>query len=129
MKVGLSLKIALGSFAVSLVVLAVKYAAYLLTGSIALYSDALESIINVATAAAAILAIRIAAQPPDAEHPYGHHKAEYLSAVVVGTMIVVAAVAILREAYFGFLAPKALDAPFTGLAVSTGATVLNAVWS
>ena len=72
----LSLKIALGSFGVSLVVLAVKYAAYLLTGSIALYSDALESLVNVATAGAAIAAIRIAARPPDAEHPYGHDKAE-----------------------------------------------------
>lgn len=125
----LSLKIAVGSLAVSLVVLAIKYSAYLLTGSVALYSDALESIINVATAAAAIIAIRIAARPPDAEHPYGHQKAEYLSAVVVGVMIVVAALAILREAYFGFLTPRTIDAPVKGLAISTVATVLNAVWS
>jgi cation diffusion facilitator family transporter len=125
----LSLKIALGSFGVSLVVLAIKYGAYLLTGSVALYSDALESIINVATAAAAIIAIRIAARPPDAEHPYGHHKAEYLSAIVVGTMIIVAALAILREAYAGFLDPKPIEAAFVGLAVSTVATVFNALWS
>lgn len=125
----LSLKIAVGSLAVSLVVLAIKYSAYLLTGSVALYSDALESIINVATATAAIIAIRIAARPPDAEHPYGHQKAEYLSAVVVGVMIVVAALAILREAYFGFLTPRTIDAPVKGLAISTVATVLNAVWS
>jgi cation diffusion facilitator family transporter len=127
--VNLSLRIALGSFGVSIIVLAIKYTAYWLTGSVALYSDALESIINVATAVAAIIAIRIAGRPPDAQHPYGHHKAEYLSAVVVGTMIIVAALVILREAYLGFLAPKAIDAPFTGLAVSTVATVLNAVWS
>ena len=125
----LSLKIAYGSFGVSLVVLAIKYGAYLLTGSVALYSDALESIINVATAAAAIVAIRIAARPPDAEHPYGHQKAEYLSAVIVGVMIVVAALAILREAYAGYLDPKPIEAAFKGLAISTVATVANAAWS
>jgi cation diffusion facilitator family transporter len=125
----LSLKIAASSLAVSLAVLAIKYGAYLLTGSVALYSDALESIINVVTAAAAIVAIRSAARPPDAEHPYGHHKAEYLSAVVVGAMILVAAVAILREAYGAVLAPKPIDAPWIGLAVNTAATVINFAWS
>jgi cation diffusion facilitator family transporter len=125
----LSLKIAASSLAVSVAVLAIKYGAYLLTGSVALYSDALESIINVVTAAAAIVAIRSAARPADAEHPYGHHKAEYLSAVVVGAMILVAAVAILREAYGAVLAPKPIDAPWIGLAVNTVATVINFVWS
>jgi len=125
----LSLKIAASSLAVSLAVLAIKYGAYLLTGSVALYSDALESIINVVTAVAAIVAIRSAARPADAEHPYGHHKAEYLSAVVVGAMILVAAVAILREAYGAVLAPKPIDAPWIGLAVNTVATVINFVWS
>lgn len=122
-------QIAAGSLLISLFVLAVKYAAYWVTGSVALFSDALESIINVATACAAILAIRIAARPPDAEHPYGHHKAEYLSAVVVGALIIVAALAILREAYYGYLAPQPIEAPWTGLAVSTAATALNALWS
>ena len=125
----LSLKIAASSLAVSLAVLAIKYGAYLLTGSVALYSDALESIINVVTAAAAIVAIRSAAHPADAEHPYGHHKAEYLSAVVVGAMILVAAVAILREAYGAVLAPKPIDAPWIGLTVNTVATVINFAWS
>jgi len=125
----LSLKIAASSLAVSLAVLAIKYGAYLLTGSVALYSDALESIINVVTAAAAIVAIRSAARPPDAEHPYGHHKAEYLSAVVVGAMILIAAAAILREACGAVLAPKPIDAPWIGLAVNTVATVINFAWS
>ena len=123
-----SLKIALGSLAVSLVVLAVKFTAYLITGSLALYSDALESIINVATSIAAIIAIRIAARPPDAEHPYGYHKAEYMSAVVIGALIIAAALAILHEAYGGFLAPRAIDAPWTGLAIGMVATILNAGW-
>jgi len=124
-----SLKIALGSFCVSILVLAIKYAAYWITGSVALYSDALESIINVVTAVAVIVAIKAASVPPDEQHPYGHHKAEYLSAVIVGTMIVGAAVAILNEAYHGFIAPKSIDAPVLGLAVSTGATLLNIGWS
>src|ERR1700754_77330 len=106
----LSLKIAAGNLAVSLLVLTIKYVAYLVTGSVALYSDALESIINVVTAGVAIVAGRTAARPPDAEHPYGHQKAEYLSAAVVGALIVVAALAILREAYGGFLAPKPIEA-------------------
>lgn len=124
-----SLKIALGSFAVSLAVLAIKYAAYWMTGSVALFSDALESIINVVTALAVIVAVKIASRPPDEQHPYGHHKAEYLSAVVVGAMIVGAAVAILHEAYNGFLAPKAIEAPMIGLAVSGVATLINIGWS
>jgi cation diffusion facilitator family transporter len=124
-----SRKIAFGSLGVSLIVLIVKGVAYGLTGSVALFSDALESVINVATAIAAVVAIRYAAQPADKQHPYGHQKAEYLSAVIIGVMIVLAGIAILREAYEGFLAPKAIDAPLLGLGVSSIATVLNAVWS
>ncbi len=123
------LKVAIGSLAISIAVLAIKFVAYLLTGSVALYSDALESVINVATALAVILAIRVASLPPDAEHPYGHHKAEYLSAVVVGVMIVIAAVAILREAYLDYRAPKTIEAAWAGLAISTAATVINLFWS
>jgi cation diffusion facilitator family transporter len=127
--VTLSRKIAFGSLGVSLIVLIIKGVAYQLTGSVALFSDALESVINVATAIAAIVAIRFASQPPDKQHPFGHQKAEYLSAIVIGALIVVAGIAILREAYAGFLAPKPIDAPILGLAVSSIATVLNAVWS
>jgi cation diffusion facilitator family transporter len=122
-------KLALGSIFVGVIVFALKYAAYHLTGSIALYSDALESIINVVTAAAAFLAVRLSAQPADANHPYGHHKVEYFSAVLEGVLIIVAALMILRESYLGFLMPKALEAPSTGLAVHALASVINAVWA
>lgn len=122
-------QIAFGSVLVSILVLGVKYAAYLATGSVALYSDALESIINVATVGTAIVAIRIAARPPDAEHPYGHQKAEYISAVMVGALIIMAALAILRAAYDGYMDPKPIEAPLTGLAVNSAATVLNMLWS
>ena len=112
---------------VSLGVPAVKFTAYLNTRSLAPYSDALESIINVATPIA-IIAIRIAARPADAGHPYGYHKAEYMSAVVIGALIIAAALAILHEAYGGFLAPRVIDAPWTGLAIGMVATILNAGW-
>lgn len=120
--------LAAGSIAVGLVVLALKYLAWHLTGSVALLSDAIESIVNVATAIAALIAIRFAAQPADANHPYGHHKAEYISAVIEGALIIVAAIAIFREAYAALLAPRIADAPWNGLAVNGVATAINAAW-
>lgn len=122
-------RIAAGTILVSLLVLAIKFVAYAATGSVALLSDALESIVNVATAIAALVALRISAQPADANHPYGHSKAEYLSAVVEGVLVVVAACAILREAYLGLVEPKALSAPVLGLGISMAASALNAGWA
>jgi cation diffusion facilitator family transporter len=121
-------KLAIGSIFVGTVVFVLKYAAYYITGSIALYSDALESIINVVTAVAAFMAVRLSAAPADANHPYGHHKVEYFSAVLEGVLIIVAALAILREAYLGLLNPIVIDAPARGLAVNALASVINAVW-
>ena len=121
-------KLAAGSIVVGIAVLALKYVAYLLTGSIALYSDALESIINVVTAVVALLAVRTSAIPADASHPYGHYKVEYFSAVVVGVLIVVAALTILREAYFGIMAPKPFNASMEGLLVNGLASIINAAW-
>jgi cation diffusion facilitator family transporter len=121
--------LAQGSIAVGLVVLGLKYAAYHLTGSVALLSDAIESIVNVVTAIVALLAITLSAKPADDEHPYGHHKAEYFSAVLEGVLIVLAAILILREAYFSYLEPRKLDAPWLGLAVNAAATAINASWA
>src|SRR5882757_9006595 len=118
-------KAALASVFVGGLVLALKFAAYWLTGSIALYSDALESIINVVAAGAAFIALRVSAQPADANHPYGHTKAEYFSAVFEGLLVVLAALSILREAYFGFLNPHPIDAPLLGLAVNAPALVAD----
>ncbi len=119
---------ALASAGVGLLVLALKFGAWWITGSLALYSDALESIINVVAAMTAFVALRVAAQPADQNHPYGHHKAEYFSAVIEGALIIVAAVVILRDAYDAIQAPKALDAPLVGVAVNGLATVINLVW-
>jgi cation diffusion facilitator family transporter len=121
-------KLAAVSIAIGLVVLGLKYAAYHLTGSIAFYSDALESIINVVTAVAALIAIRMSAKPADSNHPYGHHKAEYFSAVLTGVLIFVASLSILREAYFGVLNPRQLNAPWEGLVVNGLASAINGFW-
>lgn len=123
-----TLKLAFGSIVLGVVVLGLKYLAYYVTGSVALYSDALESIINVATAVAAFFAVRLSAVPPDANHPYGHEKVEYLSAVLEGALIIIAAVAILREAWYAFQAPRMLDAPVEGLAINALASLLNGIW-
>lgn len=124
-----TIKLAIGSIFVGFAVLALKSLAYWLMGSVALLSDALESTVNVATAFAALIAIRVAAKPADADHPWGHHKAEFFSAVLEGVMIIVAALLILHEAYAGFMAPAPLDAPLEGLLINMGATVINGVWA
>jgi cation diffusion facilitator family transporter len=114
---------------VGLAVLALKAVAWQLTGSLALMSDALESLVNLATALAVIVALRVARRPADDNHPYGHHKAEFFSAVLEGVLIVIAALFILREAYAGFLNPRALDAPLMGLAINAGASLINGLWA
>ena len=121
-------RIAIGSVLAGMVVLGLKLAAYIVTGSIALYSDALESIVNVATAIAALLALRYSAKPADANHPYGHYKAEYFSVVLEGGLIVVASLTILREAYLGIVAPGSLAAPVLGLLINGAGAVLNGAW-
>lgn len=124
-----TIKLAIGSIFVGFIVLGLKAIAYWITGSVALLSDALESTVNVATAFAALLAIHIAAKPADTNHPYGHHKAEFFSAVLEGVMIIVAALLIFREAYHGFMEPTSLDAPVEGLLVNMAATVINGLWA
>ena len=123
-----TLMVAAASVAVGFLVLGLKTAAYLVTGSVALLSDALESIINVAASAAALVALNISARPADDNHPYGHHKAEYLSAVIEGVLVVLAALTIFREAYFGLLDPRLPEQPLKGMLLNGAATVVNAVW-
>lgn len=124
-----ALKFDFGGLVVGSIVLALKTLAWLMTGSVALLSDAHESTVNLATAFAALVAIRIAARPADANHPFGHHKAEFFSAVLEGVMIIVAAIFILLEAYEGFQSARALGAPIEGLLVNGTATILNAMWA
>jgi cation diffusion facilitator family transporter len=122
-------RIAAASVAVALAVLAGKAAAWWLTGSVALLADALESVVNVAAAFAALIAVRLSALPPDANHPYGHAKAEYFSAVLEGALIIVAALLILHQAWGAWLHPRMPDQALLGLVVSAIATGANAAWS
>lgn len=117
------------SIIVALMVMALKYLAYSITGSIALYSDALESIVNVITAVVALWAVWLSGKPADAQHQFGHSKAEYFSAVLEGVLIAVAALIILHEAYGAYFNPRSLNAPIEGMAMNGLATALNSAWS
>ncbi len=121
--------LAVGSVVVAIAVLALKAVAWWLTGSVALLADALESIVNVAAAAAALAAVSFSARPADANHPYGHAKAEYFSAVLEGALIIVAALLILHQAWGAFLVPRAPEQAKLGLAISTVATAVNGIWA
>lgn len=122
-------RLAFWSIIVAFAVLGLKFVAWWLTDSVALFSDALESIVNVVASSVAFYAIGVSQLPPDDNHPFGHHKAEYFSAVTEGVLIVVAALLIFREAALALIEPQPLDAPALGLAVNMAATALNAVWA
>ena len=121
--------LAFWSIVVAGVVLVLKLAAWYITGSVALYSDALESIVNVIASAAAFWAIQVSYKPADQDHPFGHHKAEYFSAVLEGVLIVVAALLILNEVWQSWQHPAPIEQPWEGLAVNGVATVINAIWA
>ncbi len=120
---------AMATIAVALLVLALKYAAYAVTGSVALFSDALESVVNVVAGLVALWAVSLSYKPADSDHPFGHTKAEYFSAVVEGVLIVVAALLILNEAWNAFREPRTLDAPTLGIAINGVATLINLFWA
>ena len=117
------------SIGAALVTITLKAAAYLVTGSVGLLSDAPESVVNLVAAVIALIALKVAARPPDAGHQYGHGKAEYFSAGLEGLMIFVAAAVILASAVERFLHPVALERLGAGLAISTVATAVNGAGS
>lgn len=122
-------RIAVGTIVVGALVLALKAAAWWLTGSAALYSDALESVVNVVASLIAFGALQVAAKPPDANHPYGHQKAEFFSAVIEGGLIVVAALSILQHAWATWRDPVVLDAPWLALTLTAVSTAMNGGWA
>lgn len=122
-------RLALWGIPLSLGVMGLKLVAWWVTGSVALLSDGMESSVNVVAAIVAFAAITYAAKPADKTHPFGHHKAEYLSAVLEGVLIVVAALLIVKEAVPSILAPTPMEAPFVGLAINFLAGVINAAWA
>jgi cation diffusion facilitator family transporter len=113
------------SVVVAAVTIALKTLAWWLTGSVGLLSDALESIVNLAGAAFALLMVRIARQPADEGHPYGHHKAEYFSAGFEGLLILVAALGIIWAAVQRLLHPQGLEQLGLGLGLSVVSSALN----
>jgi cation diffusion facilitator family transporter len=115
------------SIAAALTTIAMKSAAYLLTGSVSLLSDAVESVINLLGALMALGMLTIAARPADNAHTYGHSKAEYFASLVEGILILGAAVAISYTAIDRLIHPSPLEQMGFGLMVSTGASVVNFV--
>jgi cation diffusion facilitator family transporter len=115
------------SIAVAVVTIALKTLAWRLTDSVGLLSDAMESLVNLASAVFALLMVRIAQRPADEDHPYGHHKAEYFSAGFEGLMIMVAAAGILWTAVLRLLHPQPLEQLGIGLALSVLSSVFNGV--
>ena len=113
------------SIGAAIVTICLKSGAYLLTGSVGLLSDAAESIVNLVAAIVALVALRVAAQPFDDKHHFGHSKAEYFSAAIEGIMIFVAAGFILWTSVQRFLNPVPLENVGIGLAISVVASAIN----
>lgn len=115
------------SIAAALATMGMKAVAYLVTGSVGLLSDALESTVNLVAGIVALIALAVAARPPDESHAYGHGKAEYFSAGVEGAMILLAAGAIAVTAVQRLIDPIELERIGVGLVVSTAAAGINFV--
>ena len=113
------------SIAVALATIALKTAAWWVSDSVGLLSDALESLVNLAGAMFALAMVTVAARPPDDEHPYGHHKAEYFSSGFEGVLIFAAALAIVWAAVHRLLDPQPLQAVGLGIALSVVSSALN----
>src|SRR5512135_3149511 len=112
------------SIAAAILTIALKAIAYLLTGSVGMLSDAMESFVNLVGALMALAMLTIAARPADEDHAYGHSKAEYFSSGVEGTLILVAALSIGVAAVERLVAPQSLEQVGLGLAVSVAASVV-----
>jgi cation diffusion facilitator family transporter len=113
------------SIAAAVATIGLKTFAWVLTDSVGLLSDALESIVNLAAALLALSMLRLAAAPPDEDHPYGFSKAEYFAAGIEGALIVLAAAGIFVTAIPRLTDPRALDAPVLGLALTVVASAIN----
>lgn len=115
------------SIAAAFATIGLKGLAWWFTGSIGFLSDALESLVNLAAAVLVLSMLRLAASPPDKEHPYGRSKAEYFSAGIEGAMIVAAAAGIVWAAFPRLVAPQPIEAPLLGVVLTVAATAINLV--
>jgi cation diffusion facilitator family transporter len=113
------------SIGAALLTIGLKVAAYLVTDSVGMLSDALESLVNLAAALVALVALSVAARPPDEEHAYGHTKAEYFAVGIEGGLVLIAAYSIADAALHRLFAPQAIEQPGLGLAISAVAATIN----
>ncbi|MDH4376563.1 MAG: cation diffusion facilitator family transporter [Ramlibacter sp.] len=118
-------RLLLVSAVVAVVTIALKALAWQLTGSVGLLSDALESFVNLASALFALVMVTVAQAPPDEDHPYGHHKAEYFSSGFEGILIIGAAVGIFWAASHRLLNPEPLEQVGWGLGLAVASSALN----
>lgn len=123
-----SLKIGYTSVFVAILVLILKYYAYYVTGSIALYSDALESVVNFLTGVTMLCSLYLSQQPPDKSHHFGHKKVEYFSALIESFFLFIAAYYIVTESIEAFYHPRSFDEPIIGMLLNMLATLLNGFW-
>ena len=115
------------SILAALATIVLKSGAYLITDSVGLLSDALESLVNLAAAIVAFIALAAAARPEDEDHRYGHSKAEYFSSGFEGALILLAAASIIYTSVRRLLAPQPIEQVATGLAISVAASLINLV--
>ena len=115
----------MASIVVALATIALKTGAWAITGSVALLSDAMESLVNLAAALFGFAMVTVAARPADDDHPYGHHKAEYFSSGFEGILIIVAALGIGWLAVNRLLSPAPIEEVGWGLALSVASSALN----
>jgi cation diffusion facilitator family transporter len=121
-------RIAAASIVVAIAVLGLKAVAAWLSGSVALLSDAIESVVNVITALAAFAAILYGQRPADDNHPYGHEKVEYFVSLLVALLIGAAAWSILERAWDAWRVGSSLQPPVTAYLANIAAGLLNGVW-
>jgi cation diffusion facilitator family transporter len=113
------------SVVVAIVTITLKTLAWWITDSVGLLSDAMESLVNLASAIFGLVMVTVAERPADEEHPYGHHKAEYFSSGFEGILIIVAAIGIIWAASHRIFEPQPIEQVGLGLALSVGSSVLN----
>jgi cation diffusion facilitator family transporter len=113
------------AIAAAVITISLKMVAYLLTGSVGLLSDALESVVNLAAGMMALAMLTLAAQPADDDHTYGHSKAEYFASAIEGLLILVAAASIGWTAWGRLLDPQPIEQVGIGLAISIAASLVN----
>ncbi|MCZ2328726.1 cation diffusion facilitator family transporter [Bartonella sp. F02] len=121
-------KLTILSILIACLVFSLKYWAYYITGSVALYSDALESIVNILAALTAWWAVKISMKPADHNHPFGHHKAEYFAAIFEGVLIILAAIMILREAWMSLSTSELSHPPGVWIGFHLTASIINYLW-